>query len=198
MLSGAVLMMIGTKSVLFGAHCFFIHPWFVALAWWKLWGFPKDMRLWFAFFLHDIGYWQKPNMDGPEGETHVELGARIMHRLFDHPVGECRTNFDSYCHQYQCFSRCWKWHDFCLYHSRYYSKKAGKPFSRLAVADKLSFALTPKWLYMPMVGLTGELKEYMSETKYKDGRENDTPSEWYDRVATWVGKWAKEQANAKT
>jgi hypothetical protein len=73
-------MKIGTKSVLFGAHCFFLHPWFVALGWWKLYGFPLDLRLWFAFFLHDIGYLGKTNMDGPEGERHVEVGAQIMAR----------------------------------------------------------------------------------------------------------------------
>jgi hypothetical protein len=33
-------MRIGTKCVLAGAHCFFLSPWFVALAWWKLYGFP--------------------------------------------------------------------------------------------------------------------------------------------------------------
>ena len=76
-------MKIGTKSVLFGAHCFFLHPWFVAAAWWKLYGFPWDPRLWVAFFVHDIGYLGKPNMDGPEGERHVEVGARIMSFLFD-------------------------------------------------------------------------------------------------------------------
>lgn len=76
-------MKVGTKSVLFGVHQFLIHPWFVAWAWWKLYGFPADPRLWFAFFVHDLGYFGKPNMDGPEGERHVELGARIMHRLFD-------------------------------------------------------------------------------------------------------------------
>ena len=186
-------MRIGTRSLLFGAHCFFLHPWFVALAWWKLYGFPWDIRLWFAFFLHDIGYIGKPNMDGPEGETHVELGARIMHSLFDRRCEPCEIGWSGpdLRHDYV-------WHDFCLYHSRYYARKANKPFSRLCVADKLAFAVTPKWLYLPMVGLTGELKEYMSETKYKDGRENDTPSEWYDRVSTWVGKWAKEQANVKT
>src|SRR3990167_10895950 len=46
---------IGTKSVLFGAHQFLIHPWFVAWAWWKLYGFPFDPRLWVAFYVHDIG-----------------------------------------------------------------------------------------------------------------------------------------------
>jgi hypothetical protein len=33
-------MKIGTKNVLAGAHSFFLHTWFVALAWWKLYGFP--------------------------------------------------------------------------------------------------------------------------------------------------------------
>ena len=44
-------MRVGTKSVLFGAHCFFIHPFFVALGWWDLGQFPWDPRLWAAFFL---------------------------------------------------------------------------------------------------------------------------------------------------
>lgn len=76
-------MTIGTKSVLYGAHCFFLHPWFVALAWWRLYGFPWDPRLWAAFCVHDLGYIGKPNMDGPEGETHPLFGARLMTRLFD-------------------------------------------------------------------------------------------------------------------
>ena len=75
-------MKVGTKSVLFGAHCFLIHPFFVAAAWWKLYGFPWDPRCWAAFFLHDIGYLGKPNMDGIEGERHVLLGGRIMGCLF--------------------------------------------------------------------------------------------------------------------
>jgi hypothetical protein len=72
-------MKIGTKSVLFGAHGFFLHPLFVALAWWKLYGFPFDPRLWLAFTLHDLGYIGKPNIDGPEGEEHPTFGARVMH-----------------------------------------------------------------------------------------------------------------------
>ena len=49
-------MTVGTKSVLFGAHCFLIHGFFVARGWWTLWGFPWDPRLWTAFFVHDLGY----------------------------------------------------------------------------------------------------------------------------------------------
>ena len=71
-------MNIGTRSVLYGAHCAILHPWFLALAWWKLYGFPWDVRLWAAFGLHDVGYISKRDMDGADGETHVELGARIM------------------------------------------------------------------------------------------------------------------------
>jgi hypothetical protein len=33
-------MRIGTKSVLAGAHCFFLHPVVRGLALWKLYGFP--------------------------------------------------------------------------------------------------------------------------------------------------------------
>ncbi len=82
-------MNIGTKSVLFGAHCFVIHPLFVALAWWRLYGFPFDPRLWVAFFVHDLGYLGKTDMDGEEGEEHPWLGAAIMGRLFD------RENYDT-------------------------------------------------------------------------------------------------------
>jgi hypothetical protein len=136
-------MNIGTRSILFGAHQFVIHPLFVAWAWWKLYGFPWDPRLWVAFITHDLGYWGKPNMDGPEGETHVEFGANLMTYLFGP-----------------------EWGDFCRYHSRFYSKRDGKPFSRLCVADKLSVALEPWWLYLPRATLSGEVEEYMALSGY--------------------------------
>jgi hypothetical protein len=66
-------------------------------------------------------------MDGPEGEEHVHLGARIMGLLF----GD------------------W-WADFTLRHSRYWAKRNGVSVSKLCYADKLAFAMTPGWLYLPM------------------------------------------------
>jgi hypothetical protein len=75
-------MRVGTKSLLWGAHCFLIHPFFVFRAWCRLFGFPWDVRVLCACFLHDIGYFQRADMDGPDGEEHVILGARIMGRLF--------------------------------------------------------------------------------------------------------------------
>src|SRR3990167_9509469 len=74
---------IGTKSVLFGAHQFLIHPWFVAWAWWRRPGVPFPLRRWVAYFIHDLGYVGQPNRDGPEGERHPVLGARLMAMLFD-------------------------------------------------------------------------------------------------------------------
>ena len=166
-------MKVGTKSVLLGAHCFFIHPFFVAWAWWKLYGFPWDYRLWVAFFVHYLGYWGKPNMDGDEGETHPELGASIMHWLFDRDKD----------HK-------WDWHDFCLYHSRWYCKKNNAQFSKLCVADKLAFCLEWKWFYLLRVWLSGELAEYMDVTHSKhDLLLLKSPSKWFDYYKSYLLKW---------
>lgn len=177
-------MPVGTKSVLFGAHCFFLHPFFVAWAWAKLYGFPWDPRLWVAFIVHDLGYWGKPNMDGPEGEQHVLWGARWMGRFFG-PA----------------------WRDFCLYHSRFYAKRDGRPFSRLCVADKLAFCLTPAWLYLPCVRATGEIREYMAlaqartaqgEPKYASMHISTSSEErWYWDVHEYLRRWVAEHADGR-
>ena len=96
-------------------------------------------RLWIAFAVHDLGYWGKPNMDGPEGERHVLWGATLMRRLFGP-----------------------EWGAFCLYHSRHWAKRDGRPYSLLCVADKLATALEPWWLYLPRVMASGELWEFMA------------------------------------
>ena len=167
-------MNIGTKSVLFGVHQFLIHPWFVALAWWRLYGFPWDARLWFAFFLHDLGYLGKPNMDGPEGETHPVLGARIMRALF----GE-------------------RWYWFTLLHSRYYARRHGRPFSRLCVADKLAFAITPRWLYLLQGNLTGEIGEYMHGFGARTPAGGRTQRQWLADVQRYCRAWAMEHRDGK-
>lgn len=148
-------MRVGTKSLLWGGHAFWLHPFILAEAWFRLFGFPWDPRLWACFFLHDAGYIGSPNMDGPEGQDHVLLGARIM-----------RACFGGY------------WESFCLRHSRYWCRRRGQPPSRLCVADKLAFVITPAWLYLPMTRATGELDEYIERVSERraDG-EAFTPGE---------------------
>ena len=205
-------MNVGTKSILYGAHCFFLHPWFVAAAWRKLYGFPWDLRLWVAFFVHDLGYWGKPNMDGPEGETHVELGAKVMYRLFDarwrgapRKVQGVWMTKDRGIAQRSSFSK--RWHDFSLYHSRFYAKEHRAAFSRLCVADKLVIVLTPAWLYLPMARATGEIREYMklaehdtSERQQKYASMNLTTSSearWYADVQEYMRRWVEEHKGGK-
>lgn len=172
-------MRVGTRSILYGAHQFALHPFFVAAAWWQLFGFPRDPRLWVAFFVHDLGYWGKPNMDGPEGETHPQLGAKIMGRLFGHD-----------------------WYRFTLLHSRYYSKRLDLPFSRLCVADKLATYLTPWWIYVPLAWLTGEIHEYMGDdraTRYGYQKTAKTRlREWHREVQEYMLAWVTEHRDGRT
>ena len=177
-------MRVGTKSVLFGAHCFFIHPLFVGVSWWVLYGFPWDLRLWATFWLHDIGYLGSPNMDGEEGEGHVHLGAKIMGQLFG-----------SY------------WADFTIRHSRYWAKKHGVAVSKLCYADKLAFVLTPGWLYLPMARATGELAEYMAKSLDRQAGcaafteneraqlESGDPDLWLQGLQNYTRRWVEQHRN---
>lgn len=220
-------MTIGTKSVLYGAHCFFLHPWFVAWAWLKLYGFrpvyigsapgyPQswrwrlrfrggpvfarlwDPRLWLVFVVHDLGYVGKPNMDGPEGELHPHLGARILSRLLD-PGSPYRVGYGV-------------WGSFSLRHSRFLAKQMGRTFSPLCPADKLAFALTPQWLYLPMVRATGEIAEYMrlADSRNLVGDPSAKPGKyatmnittasqeaWFADVADYVSRWAWEHKDGR-
>jgi hypothetical protein len=182
---------LGTRSVLYGAHAFWLHPAFVALAWTLLYGIPWDPRLWVAFFVHDLGYIGKVRMDDEEGEKHVELGARIMHILFDRPMFVIKNDED------------WaekQWHNFTGYHSRFYAKRDGQPFSKLCVADKFAFCLTPKWLYLPMVRATGEIHEYLAlsaasnqHSKYSSMCISvDSHDAWFDGLKRYLTGWVFE------
>lgn len=208
-------MKVGTKSVLFGAHCFLIHGWFVALAWWKLFGFRKvkdpylgqvslwDPRLWVVFFIHDLGYWGRPNMDGAEGELHPLPAASFMSQMFDHPTSWRYVDVHAGEWPGHVLG---PWGHFCLFHSRFLSKRCGNPYSMLCVADKLAVALEPWWLYLPRVIATGEIEEYMSlardvSAKYGSERRSKhdfaTRREWQKRMAGYCRDWAYEHRDGK-
>lgn len=211
-------MKIGTKSVLFGAHQFLIHPWFVLAGWCQLYGFPTDPRIWVAFFVHDIGYIGKPNMDGDEGEAHVFEGASIMGTLFDYRDKWRASLFARTVGR--LFARVWgerapgdlSWYCFAFYHSRFMAKRYGTSVSPLCYADKLAIAMTPAWLYLPMVRATGEIDEYMRMAddrnlvtdgrrggKYSTMRTRTTEGErvWYADVQDYVRRWVKEHKDGR-
>jgi hypothetical protein len=166
-------MNMGTKSLLFGAHQFIIHPYFVAKAWTQLYGWTWDPRHWMAFCIHDWGYWGRVNMDDEDGEKHVELAAHIMHRLFGR-----------------------KWYWFCLCHSRYYAASKNMPLSRLCMADKMSINLTPAWLYIPLARMTGEIRQYQQQArngKYTASNVNlSSDQAWFASVKEKQEAWLKE------
>ena len=167
-------MNIGTKSILFGVHQFAIHPWFVALAWWRLYGFPFDPRLWVAFFLHDLGYWGKPNMDGPEGETHPIWAAMKMLKWFGP-----------------------EWMAFVRYHSRYLAKRDGQPYSRLCVADKLATGTTPRLLFLVLGNLSGEIYEYMIGKGSRTQAVGHSQWQWITKVRAYNRAWALEHRDGR-
>lgn len=189
-------MNIGTKSLLFGVHQVFIHPLWVALAWWKLYGFPWDPRLWVAFIVHDWGYWGCSEMDGPNGgDMHPRVGAEIMHWLFDKML---YYSDPQSCHGLQFND----WYFFCMCHSRFLSKQMCKQPSKLCMADKLSLGLEPWWLYLPRAWVSGELKEYMksAEPGGKHGHMNlgqVSAITWYKSVQDYLKKYVEEHKDGK-
>lgn len=209
-------MKVGTKSILFGVHCFFIHPFFVAAAWIKLYGFPWNPAIWVAFFVHDLGYWGKPNMDGEEGEKHVILGAKIMHFLFDwrqewlvEYAVTTKRHTQLLAEGYKLYGAIKSvgpetyyrtvrtWHDFSLYHSRFYAKSHNVQFSKLCVADKYSFCLEPYWFYKIRAIASGEIKEYMqhatANSKYKNENLcNKSIESWHASVKTNLNNWVEQ------
>jgi hypothetical protein len=186
-------MKMGTKSILFGAHQFMIHPWFVAAAWWRLYGFPTDIRLWVAFFVHDIGYWGMPNMDGFEGEMHPYLGARVMRWLFDYQLVWTHSHVTELSPL-----TCSPWFCFTLNHSRFLAKKHPTRHSRLCVADKLALAMTWRWLYLICTNLTGEIHEYMKGQGARTPAGERSQWEWITDVQKYVRAWAYEHRDCRT
>jgi hypothetical protein len=195
-------MTVGTRSVLFGAHAFWLHPFIVAISWIRLYGVrvvrcPStgvrtsifDLKLWILFFVHDLGYIGKPNMDGDEGELHPLVGARIMGTLAD-------------CGPWHC----WKplgekalgpWGCFTLFHSRFYARKVGHEPSLCCWADKMAIALTPSWIYIPLTTLTGELREYMHVNPREVKGHNKSAWQWHKECKRYCRALALEHKDGR-
>lgn len=131
---------VGTKSLTFGVHQFLWHPITVYWAWKELYGSP-NLREMVCILIHDWGYLGKRSMDGEDGVSHPELGARIAGRIFGK-----------------------EYSDMVLGHSRTYSQRNRIQVSRLCYADKLSIVYEPSWFYLLRAWASGELKEYRRES----------------------------------
>jgi hypothetical protein len=163
---------VGTKSVLFGVHQFLWHPITVLLAWIELYGIPNWREL-VCIFIHDLGYWGKPNMDGYEGEKHPEWAAWFATWYLDRFPRLPYFPYDDY-------------HDLCLLHSRSYAKKVKRQPSKLCWADKLSVKYDPWWFYLLRARLSGEIWEYRKDAICLGAiTERATMREWFE--------WAKER-----
>jgi hypothetical protein len=160
---------LGTRSLLFGVHQFILHPLFVALAWKRLYGFPRDPRLWVAFVVQDWGYWGKSRLDGPEGEDYPVLGARIVGK-FGRAYARIAEAFSDACDPWPLAvldrrtAAYNQWYEFVLYHSLPLATRHNQKFSRLSVADELALRLYPAWLYRLLAGLSGESREQGAHT----------------------------------
>lgn len=135
-------MKVGTKSILFGVHQFVLHPLFVARAWWIVHRRWPMLYEWCAIITHDLGYWGQPNMDGEEGEQHPEIMARWW-RLHFGDFGR-RVAYE------------------ILGHSRFHAARNHLQLSDLFKPDKLATSLYPRWLYLLLANLSGEIHEYMA------------------------------------
>jgi len=163
-------MKVGTKSLLFGVHAFWLHPFIVAIAWTRLYSFPFDPRLWVAFFVHDLGYWGCASIDGEDGKNHPDFGANLM----------------------QVFSA--EWVDFVRYHSRGTARRDNQPPSRLCAANKLAWTIEPWWwLYIPRATLSGEINEYMESARGYFTFSNRR--EWYKELQEYARKVVMDLSN---
>ncbi len=155
----------GTRSLLYGAHQFLVHPFFLLLAWRKLGSQPPmSLPLLVSFVVHDWGLWGKPNMDGPEGTLHPEKGAALMGLLFGP-----------------------EWASFTIRHSRRYAALEGLEVSALCNIDKLATALVPLRFYVALVTLTGEWREYATVDQPMTGKWTAT---WVQGSDKWG--WAEK------
>ena len=146
-------------------------------------------------------------MDGPEGEQHPRAGAKVM-SMFDagsEPAIRYLSRwryiaraisfvFDAICGHGAPGGT--SWYCFSFYHSRYLAKSYNTNPSVLCMADKLSFALTPRWLYLPMVTATGEINEYLRMAQKADsGHWKPTGQDqrlWHAQLCEYMRKWVAE------
>lgn len=153
-------MTLGTKTLLFGVHQIFIHPLVVTIAWLKLYRTFPSWRELFCIFVHDWGYWGRPNLKDADGDKHPEFGAKIAGRLF----GD-------------------EWSDFILGHSSFYIARNGVKRSKLFAPDKYWHCLVPLWFYKILAIPTGEFEHYRGMKHARQvAEDHESDAEWFAKL----------------
>ena len=149
-------MNVGTKSILWGVHQFLWHPWTVGRAWRSLHGRWPSLNQWICIFVHDLGYWGSPNMDGEEGKRHPLKGAEMARKIV-YRTERLRAN--SWLESLMAAEEAYA---FSLGHSTHYAVLTRNTVSRLYLADKASILFDPPWFYLLRGWLSGEVAEYVT------------------------------------
>lgn len=164
---------VGTKSLLFGVHMFWWHPVTVWWAWRKLYGEWPTWRECVCILVHDWGYFGCRNMDGPEGQNHTELGARLAGWFFGP-----------------------RYYDLVRWHSRHLSKLHGVRESKLCWPDKTSMLHDPFWFYIIRARLSGEIHEYRQNADTRNGPDwcplGATDKDWHTGLKTRLAAMAEK------
>ena len=148
-------MNVGTKSILFGVHQFLWHPWTVGRAWRHIHGRWPTFSQWLCIFVHDLGYWGCPNMDGVEGKEHPVRGAELAESLCYY---RWRLKYKASIAD-RMAKAAYRW---TLGHSTHYAKAhLNGRVSELYLADKASILFDPPWFYLLRGWLSGETAEYV-------------------------------------
>lgn len=173
-------MKLGTKSLLWGAHQFILHPIFVFIAWRKFYRpNPTDKGITrkppglagriLASIVHDWGYWGCPTMDGPCGDQHSVWGANLVYRL----------------------TRSQWWYEEVLCHSRFFAKRMGMIPSNFCWVDKWATASMPSCLWATLAWLSGEGYEYLENPMYEihvpgEARTWTNLRRFHERLRDWT------------
>lgn len=178
-------MTLGTKTILFGVHQFFLHPFLVLIAWVKIYkSFPSWREL-ICIFIHDWGYWGRTNLKDADGDKHPELGAKIAHWLFDRVEWETMCGFATNGEQTTTRwpVRSTKWQDFILGHSSFYTIRNNITESKLFAPDKYWHCMIPLWFYKVLAIPSGEFRHYR-ELKHARmvAEEKVTDTEWWSKL----------------
>jgi hypothetical protein len=78
------------------------------------------------------------------------------------------------------------------------AKRYGTEPSKLCFADKLAFVITPAFIYLPCVWMTGEWKEYATAHNHEVHHDAVTLRGWYYPSREYVRRWVLEHLDGKS